>query len=343
MRRRFRRGFTLVELLVVIAIIGVLVGLLLPAVQAAREAARRMQCSNNLKQLGLALHNYHDTYKSFPFSTSLKGSCESGSAKPAAGTIRNARGWPGVLPFFEQSALADQYSSVQAAGHYDRAGIGINGDAVASGNAAVVSQALPTFLCPSDSGNPKITTTSSAYQISSDPSFQGAKTSYDFQAHLETSTCYLWSTRSQSTRYMFGTESNCKLRDVTDGTSNTVMLCETTLDVKDGYTAPWGYTNWTGAGVDISWRVGTGGCGGAIGNNPDQGINFWVCCSWRSPACASDTRGSVAHWARPGSLHPGGVQVARADGSVRFIGENVDYLTRVRLARIGDGEVIGDF
>ncbi|MDP1136419.1 DUF1559 domain-containing protein, partial [Klebsiella pneumoniae] len=85
---------------------------------------------------------------------------------------------------------------------------------------------------------------------------QGAKTSYDFNAHLETSGCTLWSNRSITTRYMFGVESVCRIRDVLDGTSNTVMLAETTLDVKDGYTAPWGYSNWTAAGVDIGWRSG---------------------------------------------------------------------------------------
>ncbi|WP_164103713.1 DUF1559 domain-containing protein [Candidatus Laterigemmans baculatus] len=339
MVRRSRVGFTLVELLVVIAIIGVLVGLLLPAVQAAREAARRMQCSNNLKQLGLALHNYHDTYRSFPFSTSLKGSCDK-SGQPAAGTVRNARGWPGVLPFFEQGTLADMYDSTKAAGNYDRGGFGLNGDAVASGNAAVVSQIVPTFLCPSDPGNPKITTTSSAYQISSDPSFQGAKTNYDFQATRHADWCTPWKSYAQNTRYMFGIDSNCKLRDVTDGTSNTVMVCETTLDVKNGYTAPWGYSNWTATGVDVSWRVGTGVCGNG---QQDQGINFWVCCSWDATPCARKNSGVHADWGGPGSSHPGGIQVCRADGSVRFISETTDYVTRVRLARIGDGEVIGEF
>jgi len=103
-----RRGaFTLVELLVVIAIIGILVALLLPAIQAAREAARRSQCSNNVKQLGLALHNYHDTYSSFPFSW---------MADLSRPPLMNAQVWGvRILPFMEESALYDQYDNNVAA------------------------------------------------------------------------------------------------------------------------------------------------------------------------------------------------------------------------------------
>src|SRR6056297_3670109 len=114
-----RTGFTLVELLVVIAIIGVLVGLLLPAVQAAREAARRMSCSNNMKQLGLALHNYHDTHNEFPYSVALSGSIESGSAAPGPNT-RNHRGWLLILPFIEQQNLQEQLDLRLATGAYTR-------------------------------------------------------------------------------------------------------------------------------------------------------------------------------------------------------------------------------
>ncbi|MEW4528443.1 MAG: DUF1559 domain-containing protein [Maioricimonas sp. JB045] len=333
--KRSRRGFTLIELLVVIAIIAILIALLLPAVQQAREAARRSTCKNKLKQLALALHNYHDTHGVMPYSTSAKGSCESGSGMPPAGTVKNSRGWTQVLPYFDQAPLYNLYDPTQAAGAYDRASTGLQGSTVASGNDVVVSTVIDVFICPSDDGTRQITTTSSAYAIGGGSTLQGAKTSYDFQAHLETSGCTNWGSRTRNSRYMFGTESSCRLRDVKDGTSNTVMLTETTLDVKDGYTAPWGYSNWTGAGVDITWRKG--------GTYGDTGINFWTCCSWHTPPMANSTFGSVAHWGRPGSQHVGGVHVALADASVRFISENTDYNTRLRLGRMADGQPIGEF
>src|SRR5512135_122792 len=103
------RGFTLIELLVVIAVIGILVALLLPAVQAAREAARRMQCSNNLKQIGLALHNYHDANKKFPFGS------RGGSSWAQTG-IKDGTNWRvSILPYLEQTAL---YSKLNFGGSF---------------------------------------------------------------------------------------------------------------------------------------------------------------------------------------------------------------------------------
>jgi prepilin-type N-terminal cleavage/methylation domain-containing protein len=193
--RRPRRGFTLIELLVVIAIIAVLIALLLPAVQQAREAARRTQCRNNLKQIGLALHNYHDSHNVFPYSTSAKGSCENGDAVPPQGMVKNHRGWVQVLPYLDQAPLFQLFDPTQAAGAYDRAGLGVQGSPVVSGNDFVVSQVIDVFTCPSDDGNPRITTPSEAYAIGGGSELQGAKTSYDFQAHLETSWCSNWGNR----------------------------------------------------------------------------------------------------------------------------------------------------
>jgi prepilin-type N-terminal cleavage/methylation domain-containing protein len=151
--RRNRQAFTLVELLVVIAIIGVLVALLLPAVQAAREAARRSSCSNNLKQLALALHNYQDSMGALPPAGLGLASCRDAGAEPKG---LNASGWTMALPFFEQGALHAAYDFTQCASVFQQSGntAMLMGDPVSSGNAQVVSTQLKVFNCPSDSGTP---------------------------------------------------------------------------------------------------------------------------------------------------------------------------------------------
>ena len=123
LRARRRQGFTLIELLVVIAIIAILVALLLPAVQQAREAARRTQCKNNLKQWGLALHNYHDVHSIFPAALLHSGRYNSASFYDPAGTNRvmNTPGWVLLLPFVDQAAAYDQYSADEASSLLDQA------------------------------------------------------------------------------------------------------------------------------------------------------------------------------------------------------------------------------
>src|SRR5437660_2359355 len=142
-----RRGFTLVELLVVIAIIGVLVALLLPAVQAAREAARRMRCTNNMKQLGLAVHNYHDTNKVFPASVYGYKACDPGAGVQPDPLPLNVTGWVGTLPYVEANSITSNYNFGQAASHATSTAAGnpnpLVGDAVISGNGKLFTQKLP--------------------------------------------------------------------------------------------------------------------------------------------------------------------------------------------------------
>ncbi len=334
-----RRGFTLIELLVVIAIIAILVALLLPAVQQAREAARRSSCKNNLKQIGLALHNYHDTFFVFPYGAAADGSVtnvtSNGTAATAATTqfTLNTRGWVGLLPFLEQAPLFDQYDPTAPAGGYVRSGASPLTFPItsASPNAFVSSRPVTALLCPSDDGNRFYTGNTVNYRIydqANNNGHPGAKTSYDFSVRRYASWARLWVSEPRTQRRMFGVSSSCRFRDISDGTSNTVAVAETTLDVKNGVAPTWAYTKWVGGGVDFAYT---------------RGINFWPCCSWLSPPFANTTRNSLGDWSAPGSTHPGGMQVCLADGSVRFISENIDRNTRLNLAYIADGNPLGEF
>ncbi len=340
-RLKHRNGFTLVELLVVIAIIGILVGLLLPAVQAAREAARRMSCSNNLKQIGLSLHNYHDAFKMFPPSARGHGSITAtgvNSARPGDFRIRNHRGWLGVLPFFEQQALFEQidFNFTMSAHNRDGAAGSIGhanpGVAPNLSNAVVANTIVPTFMCPSDANDTHYRGADNNYGVSPEAAAAGlfgAYTNYDFSVRRASSSQNRWKSDPYDTRRLFGLEDQSKMRDITDGTSNTVAVVETLRDTFNGISQTWAYSKWVGMGVDLTYS---------------RGINFILCCSWDSPPFQRATRRSrLGDWSTPGSLHTGGCQIAMADGSVRFITESTELAVLQQLAWIADGTVIQDF
>ncbi|WP_417746301.1 DUF1559 domain-containing protein [Rosistilla oblonga] len=327
-------GFTLVELLVVIAIIGILVGLLLPAVQAAREAARRMSCSNNMKQIGLALHNYHDTHRVFPYSTSGDGSVTAESAAPAANGVLNHRGWMLLLPFIELQNLQDQIDMNLPTGGYDRGGVGFAGPKpgeAGNANDVVVSTSVEAFLCPSDPNPTHYPSDSSAYSISAGTtSLLGAYTNYDFSMRRLSSTAEKWSRDTGFTsKRLFGHDESSRFRDITDGTSNTVAVAETLRAVVDGSVPTWGYAKWAGQGADLGWS---------------RGINDNECCNWDSPPNSRTPRSSqLGEWGTVGSTHPGGAQAVFADGSVHFLTETTDQVILNNIAAISDGNVVGEF
>ena len=331
--RSVRRGFTLIELLVVIAIIAILIALLLPAVQQAREAARRTQCKNNLKQIGLALHNYHDAFSIFPFSTAADGYSYGNSAPQ----IKNHRGWVMLLPYFDQGPLYNQFNASVAAGHRTTGTGTLQGAAydagTNTGNALVVSKQLTMLLCPSDSGDPTYRAADDTYGISiaaSNAGYYGAKTSYDFSNYADQWTTP-WQSQNRDLRRMFGKDSNSRIRDITDGTSNSVMVVETTLEVYDGVTSAWGFSRHVGSGVDLA-------------SSQSRKINDWLCCAWGSPPNQQSNKpGRLGEWGTAGSVHTGGCQVLMGDGTVRFISENIDNTTRTRLAAISDGQPLGEF
>ncbi len=344
MRSNRSFGFTLVELLVVIAIIGVLVGLLLPAVQAAREAARRMQCSNNMKQLGLSLHNYHDTYKKFPAASwSLRTCAEltsGGVIYRADPVAKNASGWISVLPFLEQANISNQYNYAEAASDALAPSQGpstpIVGNPATNVNGGIVATPLPVFLCPSDPNDTMQVANEAqsewygiAYNSDRRTTRRGAKTNYDFHTN-SSNLCNHWRfAPNRAAMSMFGENSDNGLNSCTDGSSNTIMVAETTRMVINGFGNTWGYRGWVMVGVNVAGTNQTGG--------PVAGINRFVDRFGRSMP------GRLDNWGRVGSLHPGGCNLTFADGSVHFVSQTTNIATLVSLAYIADGTIVGEF
>ncbi|MEK6261569.1 MAG: DUF1559 domain-containing protein [Planctomycetota bacterium] len=326
-------GFTLIELLVVIAIIAVLIALLLPAVQQERESARRTQCKNQLKNLGLALHTYHDTHSVFPYGAIGPGTCNNAPFT----RILNQKGWVQVLPYFDQAPLYGKFNSDLPAGEFaGGGGTVIAGSSV--GNDQVVSRKMNIFLCPSDTNDTHYRPTSTNYNISPAAQTAGlfaAYTNYDFNVWRN---CTSFEVLARDQRRAFGLHSCSRLADYSDGTSNVVMISETVRNVWDGVAPSWGVYKHVGDGVDF-------GAADIVGA-PYRKINEWGCCSWSTPTwlqAGTPTPGRLGEWGSPGSMHPGGCHVTLGDGTVRFLNEMMDPTTRMRLGRIGDGGAVGEF
>ena len=326
MRNR-SRGFTLVELLVVIAIIGVLVGLLLPAVQAAREAARRMQCTNNLKQLGLALHNYHDTFQQFPAAgydygwAANAGNYEQDTPNKL---YKNFSGLTGLLPFIEQTAIHSKFNFAQAVCAYQRnTGKPMAGDPIASGNAALATTQLAAFLCPSDPGDVQ-SSTSANYSPAS--GFRGAKTNYDFSVRKSNYTYFnYWQRRGVDARFMFGENSDSKFASIIDGTSNTVAMGESLRTVANGHCNAWAYRGWVMSGVDLAYGINV--------------IDIPASWTWFT-GDKTPLKYRLRDWGSPGSLHTGGANVCLGDGSVRFISQSTPTTILHAISTIAGSESI---
>ncbi len=304
-----RAGFTLVELLVVIAIIGVLIALLLPAVQQARESARRMQCSNRMKQVGLALHNYHDTHVAFP-------------ALQMQVTPSRPAGFVALLPYIEQMAVWEQASS--AATPFGSA----------DWNPAEQNTLIPELLCPSDP------------YWSSRSSGNGRKPrSYHFCMGDSVRNNH---TDSSTKRGMFVTQLNRSFKDIVDGTSNTLAISEVvvgpnnvTRTMKGNVAVTPGINTNPSSPADCWAARGINGevdaavpvtaesyVHRAPGSRWAEGRAFFTGFSTvlppNSPRCTiAHNDGSWGIWT-PSSFHPGGVLCGRADGSTQFVAETID-------------------
>jgi len=213
--KNMNRGFTLVELLVVIAIIGVLIALLLPAVQQAREAARRMQCSNNMKQIGIALHNYHDTYGAFPAGWLYRG-----------GNGKCNYGWAvAILPFIEQQNFYDQLDPGNIP-LYDRyTGSASNADK------ALLQQRLEAYICPSDAA-PEL---AESQKFGNTDHFDVAVSNYVACAGWSNTPDY--PIKDLDSGGIFWGNSFLNFSDITDGSSNTLLVSE--REYPKGHAATW--------------------------------------------------------------------------------------------------------
>jgi len=286
-----RRAFTLIELLVVIAIIAILIALLLPAVQQAREAARRSTCKNNLKQIGLALHNYHDTHRIFP-----PGYCRAGS-----GDRNNFIGWATfILPFMDQAPL---YNQVQSNEGFDTKW---NTLTAFTGTNGIAKTVIPAYNCPSDPMG----------GINTDISGSYGKSNY-----LMVGSKY--PTISQI--IVFGRNSNVRIRDLTDGTSNTMLGGERTTQ---------------GADIGGIWIGSTGPSAGYIIHAAPQ---FLRESDPNTYLMSTQINGTTNRNYGFSSSHVGGAHFLLGDGRIRFLSENIDKTTYDRLATINDGNVLGEF
>lgn len=321
MRSR-RIAFTLIELLVVIAIIAVLIALLLPAVQQAREAARRSQCKNNLKQLGLAIHNYHDTCNSLPPAYINPGSGGSASLFPA-GNTRNINGNLLLLPYLDQSPLYNQINFSLPLG--PAAGGGATfGSLAPNSQAGLFSNPLSVFRCPSDTPfQEPMDSTVSPY--SSYPGYaitNAQRVSYGFVFDRNAYTISVnYRFDGTSTKSMWGMNGSAAIRDVTDGTSNTFVLMEATFKHASASLGamygPFLHAYSAYSEVIPAWR---GINRPQVASIPDR--------PWYSSAS---------------SRHVGGCHALMADGAVRFISENINTTTLSSLTSMGGGEVVGEF
>lgn len=327
MSRRFtrRRAFTLIELLVVIAIIAILIALLLPAVQQAREAARRTQCKNNLKQIGIALHNYHDTHSRFP-SASVNGR---NNLPGCGGWVRfSGYSWRVmILPYIDQAPLYNQFDFRTSALHGCLGG----GGSQPNWN-QIRNTIIPGFICPSDP------------HPAQRSGWAGANYVAAVRARGDNS-------HGNTTHRDLGaiTRAGTRMADFVDGTSNTIMVGEV-FRGKDFFRTSGGGNNQNG-NRSHRWVESTGWgqvnagvrVDNSLPNDPNNPHKFVqvrrINDDQRDEVSWTDAvnGGNTGH--RPmSSLHVGGAQAILADGSVKFISENVDAISLAHTFTKNGGE-----
>jgi len=308
-----RTGFTLIELLVVIAIIAILIGLLVPAVQKVREAADRTQCVNNLKQIGLAAHNYHDTFKKLP--PGYLGPYP-GAADPPTTAVQNMGVLVHLLPYVEQKNIYTQMTNSAPPSYFQINGVGsywINN----AGLRTAANYSVPIFLCPSDSPQTATAGAFSRIHMWYDPSTGFLTLSGGYLAGTAPTigkTNYLGVAGYFGQAYsgyqgIFGNRTAVRLTQISDGTSNTLMFGE------------------------------------ALGGPPSGPTARLFCYSWAGPGALPTAWGlpENSDWYTFGSQHTALVQFCFGDGSVRGLRKGLtsgtDYNTYIYLSGYRDGAV----
>lgn len=302
--KQTRRAFTLIELLVVIAIIAVLIALLLPAVQQAREAARRSQCKNSLKQIGLALHNYHETFNTIPPGY-ING------AGAAGGGNNNLFGWSAfILPQIDQAPLFNK----------------LNFLITWQSDSTDANVQLPIFRCPSDNGSIGTTLQTLVGNVtcgrSNYPGVAGLS-GYNYTVYVAGAASGITAVPVTTSVYngTFGVNSKHNFRDFSDGLSNAILVGERRS--AGGPTA-----NPTNPGNDTVW-IGIPNDTAVPGQTYIMGDTATVLNTGVAATPNQTTSFS--------SLHTGGAQFLLGDGSVRFISNNINFQTYQELSTIGDG------
>jgi prepilin-type N-terminal cleavage/methylation domain-containing protein/prepilin-type processing-associated H-X9-DG protein len=334
-QKRTRKGFTLVEVLVVIAVIGIMVALLLPAVQQAREAARRTQCKNHLKNLALALHNYHDAHRQFPpsavttpCSTSRIHNC---FRRVDRSLIANSPRIPWTFVILPQMDQAAAYSKLNFVGLPMYAFLS---GSVLEGDARILEQGFPFFRCPTDSGPDRknFTSINGLRGVNRDPLIL-ATLNYGGNCGLHALD------EDQSLSGAFGINSSISMTMMTDGTSNTILLAEhltgSPSDSRGVFSSNLPtfssvYFFQTPNSPVADTAISNTGCGSPpLPNQPCRVV--------------SDQTPLNGWYGAARSSHAGGIQAAFADGNVRFISNNISLEVWRNLGARNDGNIIGEF
>ncbi|WP_339726882.1 DUF1559 domain-containing protein [uncultured Gimesia sp.] len=320
MNKSHSRGFTLIELLVVISIIAILIALLLPAVQQAREAARRSTCKNNLKQIGLAIHNYHDSHSIFPPGDINAGAINSGNWV-GTNLVRNHTMYMMILPFLDQANIYNSINFEAATGVCDVDGKGGGGSQISATDHMII-----VFRCPSDPGmtdqtkDPYTKSGTGHYACNKNHRVSYGIVSNTIENRINTTYTGTYVVASDpnanARKSAWGHNGAARFRDITDGSSNCIIMLETPIQKSSNDYGPfWSQYNHT------NWITPSYG---------NYGINGY-------PAS------KYVYAFGAGSLHVGGAHALRGDGSVKFLSENLDLNTLKNLVTIKGGEVIGEY